>query len=61
MSGDLNFRQWATFGGMLVSDDFTWFARLSVINTSVGQSLSADVAGDNTSGTGTTPLTWNLQ
>jgi hypothetical protein len=56
-----NYRQWAVFGTMKVSDDFLWFSRLSVIKMSSGDQLYDDVSGDNKAGSGTTSLSWNLQ
>ena len=56
-----NFRQWATLNGVPVSYDFLWYSRVSVIKSDSGDNLSPDISGDNTSGTGTTNLSWNLQ
>ncbi|MCI0628504.1 MAG: hypothetical protein L0387_43785, partial [Acidobacteria bacterium] len=56
-----NFRQWAEVDGVRVSAFLPWFSRVSIIKTSSGDQLATDVPNDNTSGTGTTPLTWNLQ
>jgi hypothetical protein len=56
-----NFREWATLNGVPISYDFLWCSRISVIKSSSGDRLATDVAGDNTSCTGTTSLSWNLQ
>ncbi len=64
-----NFRQWATVSQLdshltkdvRVSSDITWFNRTSIkIVNGAGQVLS-DVSNDNQNGSGTTPLTRNLQ
>jgi len=65
-----NFRQWATVSqrdagttkDVRVSEDITWFQRLSVkyVGTPTTQ-LSYDASNDdNEIGSGTTPLTWDL-
>lgn len=60
-----NFRTWAMFGTMKVSDDLNWFSRLSIRKTAEGDVLSSNAAieirgGDNIAGLGTTRLTWDL-
>lgn len=64
-----NFRQWATVSqndagttkDVRVSEDITWFQRLSVKYVGLpATQLSYDVSNDNEIGSGTTPLTWNL-
>jgi hypothetical protein len=59
----VNYRQWATLGanGAKLSNDFSWYTRMSIIKTSNGDQLRMDVTGDNVAGVGTTNLTWNLQ
>jgi hypothetical protein len=68
-----NFKQFAVLGGQpddtnavviggtKASTDLPWFTRISVIGSSTGDVLNNDIPGDNISGQGTTPLTWNLQ
>jgi len=61
----VNFREYAAAQGVSVqvSSDFKWWSRLSVYRPSgqVTTVLKTDVPNDNVSGTGTTPITWNLQ
>ncbi|HKV40552.1 MAG TPA: hypothetical protein VJX67_15170, partial [Blastocatellia bacterium] len=65
----VNFHEWATIKAsnngvstdLRVSADLGWFHRVSIIKTSSGDILQTDIFGDNTSGLGTTALTWNLQ
>jgi hypothetical protein len=58
-----NFRQWAVISGTnnRLSSTLEWFSRVSITKMSSGDVLNDDVTGDNTAGTGTTPLSWNLQ
>jgi len=60
-----NYRQWATLGvdGPKVSGstDLLWFSRVSVVKVGSSDQLRSDVSGDNTAGTGSTKLSWNLQ
>jgi hypothetical protein len=61
-----NFREWAMFGNVRVSDDLQWFSRISIQKTAGGDVTINDPAilplngPDNIAGVGTTPLTWNL-
>jgi hypothetical protein len=58
----VNFSQYVTVNGATVPGSvLTWYARQSVIKTASGDQLVNDISGDNTVGTGTTNLTWNLQ
>jgi hypothetical protein len=60
-----NFKQWATILGqdnVRLSGDLEWFSVESVIRQSNGtDTFLNDVPGDNVAGTGSKPLTWNLQ
>lgn len=57
-----NFIQWARSAqGYKLSADFSWYSRLSVTKTALGEVLQTSVANDNKAGAGTTILTWNLQ
>jgi hypothetical protein len=59
-----NYHQWATDAtnsNLRFSADFQWFSRISIMKTASGDVLQNDVTGDNTAGTGTTALSWNLQ
>ena len=56
-----NARQFAMYNGKKASDDFFWFARITIVKTAGTDALGTDVPGDNTAGQGSTPLTWNLQ
>lgn len=64
-----NFRQWATVsqlqGGQTVdvrvSSDIEWFQRISIQKMRSGVQINSDVPNDNQVGSGTTPLSWNLQ
>ena len=47
--------------GTVVSSKFKWYARTSCQNQNNTDKWLGDVAGDNTVGPGTTPLTWNIQ
>jgi hypothetical protein len=57
----INFHQFAMWNGKKCSDDFPWFARISIVKTAGTDALATDVPGDNVAGQGSTPLTWNLQ
>ena len=58
----MNFVQYTTVGNIQLSGStLYWFARQSVIRTSTGDQLLNDISGDNTVGSGSTALTWNLQ
>ena len=57
----INFHQFAMWNGKKASDDFPWFARISIVKTAGTDALATDVPGDNVAGQGSTPLTWNLQ
>ncbi len=57
----INFRQFAMYNGKKASDDFFWFARISIVKTAGTDALSTDVPGDNVAGQGSTLLSWNLQ
>ena len=57
----INFHEFAMWNGKKASDDFSWFARISIVKTAGTDALSTDVPGDNVAGQGSTPLTWNLQ
>jgi hypothetical protein len=47
---------------VIASPNFPWWARVSCTQDSAGNlKLSTDVNNDNQAGTGTTPITWNLQ
>lgn len=52
-------------GGKKVSSDLAWFSRLSILPRNSGNSsvdlLDTRIPGDNISGLGTTPLTFDLQ
>jgi hypothetical protein len=65
----VNFKQWlsvfqndgAGTAEVRLSDDITWFERLSIVKDAGGNTiLLNDVSGDNTLGSGTTNLTWDL-
>ena len=61
-----NFLEYAVLGDrsstVKVSADFPWWAAVSCTQDSVGDlRLSTDVPNDNQAGSGTTPITWNLQ
>lgn len=57
-----NFREFATFEELQISDNVDYFTRLScAVNTSGVASFVNDVSGDNQIGLGNTPITWNLQ
>jgi Tfp pilus assembly major pilin PilA len=60
-----NFKEWAEFNGMKVSDDLLWFARVSIVKNTEGKDvLEANSVThcrtDHIAGVGETPLTWNL-
>ena len=61
-----NFKEWATFNGMKVSDDLPWFSRVSIVKNAQGfdvlenNFLVTQYATDHIAGVGATPLTWNL-
>jgi len=57
----INFHEFAMWNGKKCSDDFPWFARISIVKTAGTDALATDVPGDNVAGQGSTPLTWNLQ
>lgn len=59
----VNFREYAVAQGVpgQVSTNLYWWSRISVQRTSGQTDLRTDVPGDNTSGTGTTKLSWDLQ
>jgi hypothetical protein len=58
----VNFREYATIDNFVVSDNLNWFGRVSVTNDgSTNGSVINDVSKDNTTGTGLTKITWNLQ
>jgi len=57
-----NFLQYASFNGVRCSDDFEWFARITIKKTTpppTGSYIFLNRSGynDNQSGTGTTPIT----
>lgn len=56
-----NFRQWAIFQGLKVSEDLFWFSRQSVRLTQSGDVVHLGVSGDNMAGIGITPTTCSLQ
>lgn len=61
----VNFKEWAEFNGMKVSEDLLWFHRISIVKGSDGkdaleQNSVTHCRTDHIAGTGTTPLTWNL-
>ncbi|MGB7068600.1 MAG: hypothetical protein WBD22_03840, partial [Pyrinomonadaceae bacterium] len=65
----VNFGQWLSIeqnhgagtAHVRLTDDITWFNRISVIKDASGTTiLINDVTGDNTFGAGTTSLTWDL-
>jgi hypothetical protein len=56
-----NARQFAMYNGKKASDDFFWFARITIVKTAGTDVLGTDVPGDNVAGQGSTPTTWNLQ
>ncbi|HYN85409.1 MAG TPA: hypothetical protein VER32_09160 [Pyrinomonadaceae bacterium] len=51
-----NFRQWATAGGVRVSDYLYWYQRLSIRQTSNGVVIDNSQNGDNAVGEGTTDI-----
>ena len=64
-----NFRQWLTINqnngsgtaDVVLSDDFTWYQRLSVEKvSSSSQVANGTISGDNIIGTGSTGLDWDL-
>ena|SRR5687768_110523 len=57
----INLKEFAMYNGKKASDDFPWFSRMSIVKTTGQDAINTDVPGDNVAGTGTTPLTWNLQ
>ena len=62
----INFKEWAEFNGMKVSEDLPWFSRISIVKNSEGKDVLEDNflvtqwRTDHIAGVGTTPLTWNL-
>jgi hypothetical protein len=62
----VNFKEWAVFDGMKVSDDLPWFSRVSIVKNAQGMDvlesnfLVTQYHTDHIAGVGTTPLTWNL-
>lgn len=60
-----NFTEYAVLdsaaGTNVVGNTLQTFARTSCIGDPSTPSFYNDVSGDNTSGTGSTPLSWNLQ
>ncbi|HYE72526.1 MAG TPA: hypothetical protein VEF04_04310, partial [Blastocatellia bacterium] len=65
----VNFTEYATIqvyqNGQVVqakcSSNLQWYSCISIEKTSSGDVLKTGVTGDNQAGTGTIPLTWNLQ
>ncbi|HXO38785.1 MAG TPA: hypothetical protein VN872_09100, partial [Candidatus Acidoferrum sp.] len=57
----VNFREWATLGGVQVSNDLFWFSRVSNKKVSGADTKLSDISGDNAAGQGSTSVTWNLQ
>jgi hypothetical protein len=58
----VNFVEYTTVGGhALPGSVLTWYLRQSIIKTSSGDQPLNDISGDNTVGSGSTVLTWNLQ
>jgi len=57
----VNFREYATLGGVQVSNDLFWFARMSNKKVSGADQKLSDITGDNNGGQGSTAITWNLQ
>jgi hypothetical protein len=57
----INFNQFAMYNGKKASADMPWFSRMSIVRTTGRDAIINDVPNDNVAGTGTTPLTWNLQ
>jgi hypothetical protein len=51
-----NFRQWASYYGLQVSDDLFWYQRISVAKTSGEDIIANDLPNDNIVGVGTTDL-----
>jgi len=57
-----NFYEFAALSdGTVISSQFTFYVRVSCKKTASGYQVVNDVPNDNQIGTGTTPLTWNLQ
>jgi len=57
-----NYLQWATLpNGTVVSSNFYWFSRHSIVKTGGGDQKQNDIPNDNVAGLGMTALTWNLQ
>ncbi|HZP02949.1 MAG TPA: hypothetical protein VFD30_22055 [Terriglobia bacterium] len=59
----INFREWAELpsGEKVSKYDLNWFSRLSVRKRSTDEVLDTGISGDNSAGTPSTKLTWNLQ
>jgi hypothetical protein len=58
----INFYAYAELpDGTQISPNYYFFVRLSCTKTAFGYQFVSDVTGDNQIGSGTTPLTWNLQ
>ena len=58
----LNFYTYAALpDGTLISPNYYFYVRLSCTRNSFGYQFVNDVPGDNQIGSGSTPLTWNLQ
>lgn len=57
----INLNEFAMYNGKKASADMPWFSRMSIVRTTGRDALINDVPNDNVAGTGTTPLTWNLQ
>lgn len=57
----VNFREWATLGGVQVSNDLLWFSRVSNKKANGADTKLSDVPGDNSAAQGSTSVTWNLQ
>lgn len=57
-----NFYEYAALpDGTIISSSYNFYVRVSCTKTSSGYQFVNDVSGDNQIGSGTTPLTWNLQ
>ena len=57
----INLNEFAMYNGKKASADLPWFSRMSIVRTTGRDAIINDVPGDNVAGSGTTPLTWNLQ
>jgi len=58
----INFYTYAALpDGTQISPNYYFYVRLSCTRNTFGYQFVNDVPGDNQIGSGTTPLTWNLQ